>query len=71
MKNLYTSYFTEIMDVFDDLMEDHLEKTIFLKEKALNEYKEALKMPRKKKKKAKKNALLLYSIACWGGDLKL
>jgi hypothetical protein len=36
-----------------------------LKEKAIAEYKAALKMPRKKKKIAKKSALLLYSIACW------
>jgi uncharacterized membrane protein YbaN (DUF454 family) len=37
-----------------------------LKQKAIDEYKIALEMPRKKKKKAKKSALLLYSIACWG-----
>jgi len=48
---------------------DMQEKNELLKEKAIKEYKEALKMPRKKKKKAKKSALLLYSIACWGEDL--
>lgn len=36
-----------------------------LKKKAIKEYYEALKMPRKKKKQAKKSALLLYSVACW------
>jgi hypothetical protein len=40
-------------------------KTNKLKEKALKEYEEALKMPRKKKKKAKKSAILLYNIATW------
>jgi hypothetical protein len=37
-----------------------------LKQRAINEYNTALKMPRKKKKRAKKSALLNYSIACWG-----
>ena len=36
-----------------------------LKQKAIDEYNAALKMPRKKKKQAKKSALLLYSVACW------
>ena len=36
-----------------------------LKEKAIEEYNLALTMPRKKKKIAKKSAILLYSIACW------
>lgn len=36
-----------------------------LKEKAIEEYKAALKMPRKKKKKAKKSALFLYSVSQW------
>ena len=36
-----------------------------LKQKALDEYKLALLMPRKKKKKAKKSAIMLYNIACW------
>jgi hypothetical protein len=36
-----------------------------LKQKAIDEYRAALKMPRKKKKQAKKSALLLWSIACW------
>lgn len=40
-----------------------------LKQKAIEEYKAALKMPRKQKKKAKKSAMLLYSIACWGDNL--
>lgn len=40
-----------------------------LKERAINEYHLALKMPRKKKKKAKKAALQLYSIACWTDNL--
>lgn len=40
-----------------------------LKQKALEQYKVALLMPRKKKKVAKKSALLSYSIACYGEDL--
>ena len=40
-----------------------------LKERALKEYEAALLMPRKKKKVAKKSALLLYSIACHGEHL--
>lgn len=40
-----------------------------LKKRALKEYEAALSMPRKKKKQAKKSALLLYSIACHGEDL--
>ena len=36
-----------------------------LKQKALDEYKLALLMPRKKKKKAKKSAIMLYNIAYW------
>lgn len=36
-----------------------------LKEKAIKEYRDARKMPRKKKKQAKKSAILLYNIACW------
>ena len=35
----------------------------------MEEYKQALLMPRKKKKKAKKSALLLYNIACWGDTI--
>lgn len=40
-----------------------------LKEKAIEEYKLALTMPRKKKKQAKKSALLLLSIACYGEEI--
>lgn len=40
-----------------------------LKEIAIEEYKQALLMPRKKKKKAKKSALLLYSIASHTDDI--
>lgn len=36
-----------------------------LKQRAIDEYNAALKLPRKKKKQAKKSALLLYSIVCW------
>lgn len=42
------------------------QKNTELKQRAIDEYKAALLMPRKKKKKAKKSALSLYSIACWG-----
>jgi hypothetical protein len=40
-----------------------------LKMKAIKEYKQALLLPRKKKKQVKKSALLLYSIACWGDTI--
>lgn len=40
-----------------------------LKQKAMKQYEAALLMPRKKKKVAKKSALLLYSIACHGEEL--
>jgi hypothetical protein len=40
-----------------------------LKQRAIDEYKESLLMPRKKKKQAKKSALALYSIACWGENI--
>lgn len=46
--------------------EDMREKNNKLKQRAIDEYKAALLMPRKKKKRAKKSALMLYSIACWG-----
>lgn len=36
-----------------------------MKKRAIEDYKKALKMPRKKKKKAKREALLDYSFACW------
>ena len=39
-----------------------------LKDKARKEYSDALKMPRKKKKKAKKSAILLFNIACWSDN---
>jgi hypothetical protein len=51
------------------LMGDYQSSVNNLKEKAREEYQEALKMPRKKKKKAKKSAMLLYSIACWGDNI--
>lgn len=55
-------YMTSFMNVYEDLQKS----SEGLKQKALDEYKVALKLPRKQKKKAKKSALLLYSIACWG-----
>ena len=48
------------------LMEGQRRMAEELKERAFKEYEAALKMPRKKKKKDKKSALILYSIACWG-----
>ena len=45
--------------------EEMKEKNNELKQRAIDEYNAALLMPRKKKRKAKKSALLLYSIACW------
>jgi hypothetical protein len=47
------------------MIADRKRMTEELKERALKEYEAALKMPRKKKKKAKKSALILYSMACW------
>lgn len=40
-----------------------------LKERAIQEYKTALKMPRKKKKQAKKSAQMLWNIACWDEEI--
>ena len=40
-----------------------------LKQRSLNEWKAALLMPRKKKKIAKKSAILLYSIACYSESI--
>jgi len=51
------------------MYDDMVENTKSLKEKAIEEYKQALLMPRKKKKRAKKSALLLYSIAVHGEKL--
>ena len=52
-----------------DFMSEHKIITAELKQRAVDEYKAALKMPRKKKKQAKKSAELLYSIACHGDNL--
>lgn len=52
-----------------DFISEQREISNELKERAVSEYRAALSMPRKKKKQAKKSALLLYSIACWGEDL--
>jgi len=49
-------------------MEEQKKMNDELKERAIKEYKAALKMPRKKKKKAKKAAIALYNIACWGDE---
>ena len=54
---------------FHDFLEDHLKMTQELKEKAIAEYKDSLLMPRKKKKKFKKSALMLYSVACWAENI--
>lgn len=50
-------------------MAEHQNMIEGLKQRALDKYKAALLMPRKKKKVAKKSALLLYSIACHGEEL--
>lgn len=57
------------LDIFSTLTNDLNEANNNLKQKAVDEYVSALKMPRKKKKIAKKSALQLYSIACWGENL--
>jgi len=55
--------------MFHHIISDLKESTEGLKKKALKEYEVALLMPRKKKKKAKKSAQLLFNIACWGENL--
>jgi len=52
-----------------EFMSEHKIITNELKQRAIDEYNKALLMPRKKKKIAKKSALSLYSIACWGEDI--
>jgi hypothetical protein len=39
-----------------------------LEDKAFDEYRAALQIPRKKKKRKKREALLLYRIAQWGKE---
>ena len=48
-----------------EFMSEHKIITNELKQRAIDEYHKALLMHRKKKKIAKKSALMLYSIACW------
>ena len=55
--------------MYSDFMYEHKDTTKELKQRAKDEYNAALKMPRKKKKIAKKSAISLYNIACWGEDL--
>jgi hypothetical protein len=55
--------------MFHQIISDHKESVKYLKEKALAKYSAALLMPRKAKKKAKKDAEVLYSIACYGENL--
>lgn len=62
---MYNEFMEIGIDTFSNLRRD----TESLKKKAIKEYHLALKMPRKKKKQAKKSALLLYSIACWGESI--
>lgn len=50
-------------------IEDYSTMTEELKERARKEYQDSRLLPRKQKKKAKKSAQLLYSIACWGEDI--
>ena len=61
------SYFA--LDIFYTLTNDLNEANKNLKQKAIDEYVTALKMPRKKKKIAKISAIQLYSIACWVENL--
>ena len=58
-----------IIERLGSALDDLRESTSNLKQKAIDEYYAALKMPRKKKKIAKKSAISLYNIACWGEDL--
>ena len=53
------SVFTGYLSFLSDIQTQKEE----LKQRALDEYQHALTLPRKKKKKAKKSALLLYSVA--------
>lgn len=57
-----------LLPIYLDAFDDFSGITDELKLKAIEEYKAALKMPRKKKKQAKKSAMLLYAIACWGQE---
>lgn len=50
----------------ESFLSEHKKMVEALKSRAISEYNAALKMPRKKKKKAKKSAQMLFSIACWG-----
>lgn len=52
-----------------EFLSEHKSNVNSLKERAINEYKAALLMPRKKKKQAKKAALALYSIASYGEEI--
>lgn len=56
-------------EMFSNFTEQHTNSVNGLKQRAIDEYYEALKMPRKKKKIAKKAALQLHAIACWGENL--
>jgi hypothetical protein len=64
MSNLTNLLSIPIFDYRSQMMDMSKE----LKERAIRDYEKALKMPRKKKKKAKKSALLDYSMACWVDD---
>ncbi|MGV8961848.1 MAG: hypothetical protein ACOH2V_00435 [Candidatus Saccharimonadaceae bacterium] len=57
-----------MMNMFFEQFEQMQKSNAMLKQRALDEYELALKMPRKKKKVAKKSAILLYNIACWGEE---
>ena len=56
-------------EMFSNFTEQHTNSVNGLKQRVIDEYYEALKMPRKKKKIAKKAALQLHAIACWGENL--
>lgn len=52
-----------------NFMEEQTEITKGLKQRAINRYTKALALPRKQKKREKKQANLEYSIACWGENI--
>ena len=61
---MITTYF-ECIEQIESFQLDFKMGQDYLKQKAIKEYELALLMPRKKKKQAKKSALLLYNIASW------
>jgi hypothetical protein len=56
------------LNYYNSISSDVMNGVNKLEEKAIFEYNQALLMPRKKKKKAKASAILLYNIAQHGKE---